>query len=322
MGAQDVESGRALVVRRINEDHVVYAPWGKPGQRLVHEIAVGIDDREAASGVEVLEDEVQQKRGFARAGGADHVGVPDALILGERHRTVLPVMDVLAERQAFPRDCLRRGLCPVHGAVELRRLDRFRGQVRERDEFVGVEQHSYSPAAAQCEVLPMVLVRVSFVFQGDELVAERIPELREDARDPAGNLPGAGRRCASRSHPDHCGKKRLRDFQPGLRGQLGRVGEERLAIVAQNGPQHALRPGIPHGPEEHLEDAGFAFSQLFQRGDRRDERIGIECAGGAYEQHELVREAEVHDQGALRFAEAGAAGLAVAGRGSGKMRAD
>jgi hypothetical protein len=141
MRLEDVEAHRIRFVRRIEEHHIAVTSLRDAAQDFVDQIAVGIEHRETLAAFDVLENEVEEQGRFARAGSADHVAVLRPLfgVQGDRRR--FPRMGVLAKDERMAVDDLRRGLGPGILALELRNADGRRRQMRQGNQFIGIEEH-------------------------------------------------------------------------------------------------------------------------------------------------------------------------------------
>ena len=74
-GVEDVEGRRCLDLRGVEDHQPVSAALREPGQDVGDEVALGVEHRYSAPGLDVGEDQVDEERRLPGAGGADDVGV-------------------------------------------------------------------------------------------------------------------------------------------------------------------------------------------------------------------------------------------------------
>ena len=75
-----IERDRILHVRRIKIDHVVQALFGNEVQKFLGGFAVRVEERDAASGLDVRDRHVLEERRLSDAGLSHHVYVAAAIV--------------------------------------------------------------------------------------------------------------------------------------------------------------------------------------------------------------------------------------------------
>ncbi len=213
-------------VRGIEEHHIAVPPLRDAAQNLIDQIPVRIEDRDPFAAFDVLHDELEEQGRFARAGCADHVAVLRPLFGAERHRRCLARMGILPEDEGMTLDDLGSCFRPGIFALELRDSDGCRGQMRQGNQFVGVEEHPGTVRCARENVRCMICIVVSVVRERNEFIARRIRELRESAAQGPHDLPGSRLGAALRGDAEHHGIEGRRDLLPCLGRHLRRIREE------------------------------------------------------------------------------------------------
>jgi hypothetical protein len=85
---EEVQANSHVGVGWMEIDHVIRAPAGNVIEEIDGEIAMRIDDPDAMSSFNVLEDEVPEERRLARAGLSEHVQMLTAVGRGKAERLV------------------------------------------------------------------------------------------------------------------------------------------------------------------------------------------------------------------------------------------
>ena len=85
---EQIEADRKFEISGVEIQYVVGAMWRHAVDHGLREIAMRIEQREAAAGREILLDHGKEERRLAGAGLADHVHVPTAIVECERDRSV------------------------------------------------------------------------------------------------------------------------------------------------------------------------------------------------------------------------------------------
>jgi len=80
---QKIEADRVLAVGGVENHQVVGPAWRDVRQDALHQVAVRVDDADAPTSQDVLEDQVVQQRGFAGAVLAENIEVLAAALLAQ-----------------------------------------------------------------------------------------------------------------------------------------------------------------------------------------------------------------------------------------------
>src|ERR1051326_4581488 len=104
MSRENVKSDRGGFVRRIEEHDIIDAFLGNATDYLVDQVPVWIEHGEPVAVLDVLNNHIQEQRGFAAARGTDQMHVANSLLGAHRNAHDLAGMMILAERE-----CLAEG---------------------------------------------------------------------------------------------------------------------------------------------------------------------------------------------------------------------
>ena len=80
MRGKDIEGDDMLFIGWIDEHYVVAALGRDDAEHAIHEVAMRIEQSNALALLNVLAKQIEEERRFSGPGGADDVGVADAML--------------------------------------------------------------------------------------------------------------------------------------------------------------------------------------------------------------------------------------------------
>ena len=171
-----------------------------------------IEKGNALAVLDVLPDEIEQKRALARAGCADDVHVPDTLLRGKAHLGGNPGMQILTQDQRTGlASGSGRGLGPCRVAAQTAGCGGC-WQNDEAGKLVKIEEYAASAAETRKDVVLMIGRCIGIIRERDQIIAPRPRERGKSGSHVGDDLPCTLRICCARSKPDDHAKKRRCGF--------------------------------------------------------------------------------------------------------------
>ena len=151
---------------------VKHAMLRDDAEQPFHQIPMGIEHGHALAVLDVLPDEIEEQRGFARAAGSDDVGVPHPLFGTKMHGNCPSGMFVVTHEDAGRGEGgSGRGLCACPLPLQPGGADFIARQMNKAQQLVPVEQHAAATGQALQQVFLVIVEGILLVVKRDEPVA-------------------------------------------------------------------------------------------------------------------------------------------------------
>src|SRR5688572_12908245 len=111
MCGEDIEPDRVLFVGGVKDDYILHALLGDPCDDVVDEISVGVEERKASTGFDVLGGHGCKQGALASPRGPDDVTVPESLLRCKSDGAPFPPMVVVSQHEAHITRSCGCGLC-------------------------------------------------------------------------------------------------------------------------------------------------------------------------------------------------------------------